>query len=178
MSANKQLRNKIRNINDLMNEIDRIDMLKEEQQAYLANQYQLLKRKVEAPARFMNMLVSKVPGAGAIKGLVSMAQNTTQGKKSDWLTKAIQLVTPIVLNRTVLKNAGGLKKTVVNLASQAATSQINQSSVSNVVSGIANFIRPKKKRKIKKTAQLPGEITAEEAVEGNKYGIPKDSEAY
>ena len=176
MSANKQLRNKIRNIDDLMNEIDRIDMLKEEQQAYLANQYQLLKRKVEAPARFMNMLVSNVPGAGVAKDVLSVIRRKSGGK-SDWLTKGLQLVTPLVLNRTMLKNAGGLKKTVVTLASQAAASQVNQDRVSNVFSSIANFIRPKKK-KIKKRAQLPGEITAEEAVESNKYGIPRDSEAY
>ncbi|MCL8000530.1 hypothetical protein M8994_20275, partial [Brucella sp. 21LCYQ03] len=96
--------------------------------------------------------------------------------KSDWITKVLRLATPLVLNRTLLKNAGWFKKAVVTVASETAVGQVNQNSISSAVSGIANFIRPKKK--VKKAKLLPGEITAEEAVEGNKYGIPKDSEAY
>lgn len=161
-----------------MNEIARIDTLKDEQEAYLSNQYQLLKRKVQGPARFVNMLVSNVPGIGMVKDVFSAVSKTSKKSNADWLTKSLMLITPLVLNRTFLRNAGWLKKGIITLASETAVSQVNQSRVSNVVNGIANFIRPKKDKKTKKTTQLSGKITAEEAVEGNKYGIPEDSETY
>lgn len=178
MSTNKELRNKIANLDDLLNEIDRISILREEQEQYLGLQVKLLKHKVEAPVRFVNMITSHVPGVNRVRDVVSSISANTgdSGGKSDWLTKVLRLVTPLVLNRTLLKNAGWFKKAIFTVASETAVSQVSQSSISGAVAGIANFIRPK--NKVKKTKLVPGEITAEEAVEGNKYGIPKDSEAY
>ncbi len=178
MNTNKQLRSKISNVDDLLNEIDRISVLREEQELYFGNQYKLLKHKIEAPVRFVNMITSHVPGVSRVRDVVSSI-STNSGKssgKSDWITKILRLATPLVLNRTLLKNAGWFKKAVVTVASETAVGQVNQNSISNAVAGIASFIRPKKKAK--KTQLVPGEITAEEAVEGNKYGIPRDSEAY
>lgn len=178
MSTNKQLRNKIDNVEDLLNEIDRISVLREEQELYLGTQYQLLKHKIEAPVRFMNMVTSHVPGVGRVRDVVSAISANSSGEtgKSDWLTKVLRLATPLVLNRTILKNAGWFKKALFTVASERAVAQVNQSSISSAVNGIANFIRPKKK--VKKTNLSAGQITAEEAVEGNKYGIPRDSEAF
>ena len=178
MNTNKQLRSKIANVNDLLNEIDRISVLRDEQELYFGTQYKLLKHKVEAPIRFVNMITAHVPGVNRVRDVVSSI-SANSGKstgKSDWITKVLRLATPLVLNRTLLKNAGWFKKAVVTVASETAVAQVNQNSISNAVSGIASFIRPKKKTK--KANLVQGEITAEEAVEGNKYGIPKDSEAY
>lgn len=178
MSTNKELRNKITNIDDLLNEIDRIGALRDEQELYLGTQFKLLKHKVEAPVRFVNMITSHIPGVNRVRDVVSSISANSENStgKSDWLTKVLRLATPLVLNRTLLKNAGWFKKAIFTVASETAVSQVNQSSISGAVAGIANFIRPKKR--VKKAKLVPGEITAEEAVEGNKYGIPRDSEAY
>ncbi len=179
MNTNKQLRNRISNVDDLLTEIDRISALRDEQELYLGTQFKLLKHKVEAPVRFINMVTAHIPGVNRVRDVVSsISSNATKSpEKSDWLTKILRLATPLVLNRTLLKNAGWFKKAVVTVASETAVSQVSQSSISNAVAGIANFIRPKKKS-LKKGVMNSGNITAEEAVEANKYGIPKDSEAY
>lgn len=170
------MRNEINNLDDLLNEIARVDTLREEQEEYLSNQFRLLKEKVEAPIRMVNRVFDMIPGSNMLKSAVSAVRKTGD-KKSDWLTKLLQFATPMVLNRTLLKNAGWFKKAAVVLASETAVSQVNKSSISAAVSGIANFIRPKKSSK--HLAKIPsGEITAEESVEANKYGIPKDSETY
>lgn len=178
MSTNRTMRNKINNIEDLLSEISRVDALREEQEAYLKNQYDLLKKKVEQPFRIAGRIFDFVPGVGLLKSATSAIRKSETGK-ADWLTRSLQLIMPLVLNRTVLRNAGWFKKVAVALASETAVSQVNKSSVSAAISGIANFIRPKNKKKAKVyAAQAPGQITAEEAVESNVYGIPKDSETY
>lgn len=170
------MRNQINNLDDLLNEIARVDTLREEQEEYLADQFRLLKEKVEAPIRMANRVFDFIPGSNMLKSAVSVVRKTSD-KKSDWLTKLLQFATPMVLNRTILRNAGWFKKAAVVLASETAVSQVNKSSISSAVSGLANLIRPKNKPK-KLAKKLSGEITAEEGVEANKYGIPKDSETY
>lgn len=170
------MRNEINNLDDLMDEIVRVDTLREEQEEYLGDQFSLLKEKVEQPIRVINRVFSLIPGSNMLKSAVSAVRKTGD-KKSDWLTKVLQLATPLVLNRTILRNAGWFKKAAVVLASETAVSQVNKSSISAAVSGIANFIRPKNKFK-KLAKKSAGEITAEESVESNSYGIPRDSETY
>ncbi|OYD45709.1 hypothetical protein CHU00_10200 [Sphingobacterium cellulitidis] len=185
------MRTKVTNFDELTAEIARLKIQKKEQEAFLLNQYDLLKHKVEAPARIANMIFKRVPGVSTIKGLVSgIGQVTNKNNKADWLTKALQLGLPLVLNRTLLKNAGWLKKGLVLFGSETVASQVNQSKVTAVIDKLTSFIKPKKKKK-KKVAEVeavvegtpippnhPPMITAEESVQDNMYGIPKDSEAY
>jgi len=184
------MRIKISNITDLQTEIARLKIEKKEHEQFLVNQYQLLKHKVEAPARIFNMVVSNVPGVDMVKGLISGIGSKKGSGKSDWLTKTVQLALPLVLNRTLLKNASWLKKGLVLFASETAAREVNQTSVSSVIDKITSFIKPKKKKKKEKLAeaevvtaqvappQHPPMITAEESVQDNIYGIPKDSETY
>ncbi len=182
-------RSSITNIDELAAEISRLKAKKTEQEQFLGNQYQLLKHKIEAPSRILNMVFNRVPGVSAVKGLISGIGEVTSGKhKGDWLTKTLQVGLPLVLNKTVLKNSGWIKKGLVLLASETAASQVNQSSVSSVIGKLTELIKPKKKKKkvkepigevINPTAPInPPMITAEESVQDNIYGIPKDSEAY
>ncbi|WP_437919262.1 hypothetical protein [Sphingobacterium sp. LRF_L2] len=151
---------KINNLQDLKSEIARVNLRKKEQEAYLVDQYQLLKSKIDAPARFVRNITSNIPGAGMLKGVVSGIGKATQGKDADWLTNALQIGAPIVLNSTLLRKAGWLKKAVVLLASETAIGQVNQNKVSGFIDKVTSFIKPKKKKK--KAASL--EITAENAV--------------
>ena len=141
---------KINNAGDLKMEIARLQLRKTEQEAYLADQYRLLKNKVEAPIRFLNNVTSHIPGVGMFKGLVSGVRNATQGKDADWVTKALQIGTPIVLNSTVLRKAGWLKKAIVLLASETAVGQVNQNKISGLIHKVTDFIKPKKKKKKKR----------------------------
>lgn len=169
---------KIKNSEELKKELLRLTLLKKEQEAYLAQQYTLLKNKVETPARVFNAVVSNVPGVGMIKGLFSTSASgggkTSASNKSDWLTKASQIVLPLVLNRTLLKKSGWLKKTLVLLASEGAASQINKDKISSVVNKVAEFIRPKKSSKKKHKNIKP----LEEEPEDSNLGIPPLSETY
>ncbi len=183
------MRNRISNITDLQAEIARLKVQKKEQELFLINQYQLLKHKVETPARIFNMVASNVPGVDMVKGIFSTIGSKNTSGKSDWLTKTLQLGLPLVLNKTLLRNAGWLKKGLVLLASETAAREVNQASVSSVIDKITAFIKPKKKKKKEKAEALakevaaappnhPPMITAEESVQDNMYGIPKDSETF
>ena len=147
---------KINNLQDLRSEIARVQLRKKEQEVYLSDQYHLLKKKIEAPVRFLNNVTSHVPGVGMVKGLFSGVRKATQSKDSDWLTKALQIGTPIVLNSTILKKAGWLKKALVLLASETAVGQVNQGKVSGLINKVTNFIKPKKKKKDKKGSLAVG----------------------
>ncbi|QBR10835.1 hypothetical protein [Sphingobacterium sp. CZ-2] len=184
-------RRSVNNIDDLNAEIARLKRLKIEQEDFLKNQYSLLKHKIETPARIANMLMNRVPGVSTIKGLVQgIGEVTNKSNKSDWLTKTLQLGLPLVLNKTLLKNAGWIKKGLVLLASETAAKNVNQDNVSSWIGKITDMIKPKKKKKKNKVEAPVGEvinpvppqhppmITAEESVQDNIYGIPKDSEAY
>ncbi len=149
---------KINNIHDLTVEISRLKVRKREQEATLVNQLGLLKNKVEAPVRFVKNIVSNIPGAGAVGGVVKGISRATQGKDADWLTNVLQVGAPLVLNSTLLRRSGWLKKLLVLFASETAIGQVNQTNISGLLGKITNFIKPKKK-KYKKKAK--GSITPE-----------------
>ncbi len=138
---------KINNLMDLRAEIVRLNVRKSEQEAYLVNQYHLLKNKIQGPIRFISNITSSIPGVGMVKGVVSGISKAAQGKDSDWLTKTLQIGTPFILNSTLLKNAGKIKKALVLLASEAAVGQVNQRKISGFINKVAGFIKPKKKKK-------------------------------
>ena len=166
---------KINNITDLKSEIARLTVLKVEQEAYLSNQYALLRKKVEMPSRVLGALVSSVPGVDMVRGLFSSSfSKSANSEKSDWLTNTLRVGLPLVLNRTWLKKAGWLKKTLVLLASERAAGQINQDKIGSAIAKVADFIRPKTKKKKKQHNEV---AALEEEVVVN-FGIPPDSETY
>ena len=175
------MKTKIANIDELKQEIARLSRLKAEQESYLVDQYKLLKNKVETPSRIIGAVADNIPGVGLVKGLFSSIgaassskkSEDVKGGKSDWLTKTLRIGLPLVLNRTLLKNSGWLKKSLVLLASEGAAGQINQDKVGSVVSKIADFIRPKKKKKKHKNIEK-----FDEEQDIHDFGIPPDSETY
>lgn len=138
---------KINNLHDLQAEIARLNLRRREQEAYLTDQYNLLKVKIAAPFRFFRKLTSYVPGAGMLKGFTSVIAKAVQSKDADWLTRTLQIGAPIVLNSTLLRRAGWLKKALVLLASETAIGQVNQDKISGLVNKVTSFIKPKKKKK-------------------------------
>ena len=164
---------KIKNLAELKAEIARVELLKNEQEGYLINQYTLFKHKIEAPRRFFDAITSAIPGGNMVKNVVSAVGKVSRTEGGDWLTRVLQFGTPLVLNSTVLKNAGWLKKAVVMLASETAIGQVNQDKVSGFVSKLSNFIRPSKRKK-KKKEDIPAVIEDESP----DFGLPPNSETY
>lgn len=156
---NTEEKAKIRNVKDLKAEMARLTVRKAEQEAYLSDQYRLLNRKISEPIRFFNNIISYVPGTGMLKGVVSGLRQTVSGqnKDADWLTKALSLAAPFVLNSTLLKKSGWLKKALVLIASEKAVGQINQNSVSGLINKVTAFVKPKRSKKKKKAEALVGE---------------------
>ncbi|TDS14603.1 hypothetical protein [Sphingobacterium paludis] len=167
---------KINNLEDLKVEIARLSVRKKEQELYLLDQYELLKAKVESPIRFFKNFTTVVPGAGIVKGVASNISKAMKGKDADWLTNVLQIGTPLVLNSTLLRNAGWLKKAVVLLASETAVGQVNQSKISGLIGKITSFIRPKGKKKKKKKELLPPHVLADDA--NADLGLTTPSETY
>lgn len=161
---------KISNIVELKAEIARLKLLKAEQEAYLSDQYGLLREKVKMPSRVIGTIVSSIPGLDMVKSLFSAAIPSIKSGKPDWLTNGLRLGLPLVLNRTLLRNAGWLKKAILLLASERAAGEINQDRVGSVISKVARFIRPKKKSKKHR------EVASFEAEQHETTGAPADIE--
>lgn len=176
----------ITNYSELAAEIARLKVEKTAQEAFLQQQYNMFCYKMETPVRVAKMVTSRIPGAAAFKEIMSGVGSVTKSNaKGDWLTRGLQLALPLVLNRTLLKKAGWLKKGLVLLVSETAASQVNQNRISNVVDRVASFIKPKKKAKVKPGStplNTPADphrspmITAEESVRDDDiYGARKDN---
>lgn len=171
------MRVNINNSVELKNELLRLSRLRREQELYLGDQYKLLKNKAQTPFRIIGAIASSIPGVDIFRRLFTTFAKDKKdvnfsNDKSDWLTKITQLALPLVLNRTLLKNSGWLKKILVLLASEGAVGQINRDKVNNFVGKIADYIRPKKSKKKHKN------IKPIEEQDTINFGIPPDSEAY
>lgn len=141
---------KINNLGDLQAEIAHLRLRRNEQEAYLGDQYKLLRAKIDTPFRLIRRITSHVPGVGMLKGLTSGIGKAVESKDADWLTRLLRIGAPVVLNSTLLRKAGWFKKAMVLLASETAIGQVNQDRISGLVDKITTFIKPKKKKSKKK----------------------------
>lgn len=139
----------ITNIKDIKAEIRRLKLLRTEQENYLSDQYFLLKHQVEKPVRIFNSVFSSIPGVDMAKEL--FRSNAENGTKADWVTKALRLGTPFLLNRTLLRRAGWLKKLIVMTLSEGAISGMNKNFFTNLI----EKFKPKKKKIKKKMTADP-----------------------
>ncbi len=150
---------KVKNLADLRSEIVRLQALAKEQEDYLGDQYRLLNEKIAAPIRFVKSLTSWIPGVDVAKGLLA------KGKKDeDWLSKALRIGLPVILNRFFLRKSGFIKRALVTLLSQQAAGALSKDRVSGLINKVTDFVRPKK-RGTRGRRQVD-------------YGIPPDSETY
>ncbi|SFC03207.1 hypothetical protein SAMN05421747_103179 [Parapedobacter composti] len=149
---------KIKNLHDLRAEITRLKALAREQERYLDDQYLLLQAKIEAPYRFLKSALSWVPGANTAKGLFAKRR-----EGEDWLSRALRIGLPVVLNRLFLRKAGFFKRALVTLLSQQAAGALNKDRLSAFINKVTDLIRPSGKKR------RPRHVD---------YGIPPDSETY
>lgn len=149
-------KNTIRNKQDLKLEIQKLNQIKLQQEAYLTDQYLLLKQKVNAPLRVVNKFLDFVPGADFAKGLLSFKNYKNIDQEKDWLSKGFRIALPFFLNKTILRKSGWIKKALILIASDGVIGKLNKDKIANVVEKLSNFIVPKKKKKRKKnTSPIP-----------------------
>ena len=176
------MRVNINNSEELKNELVRLCRLRKEQEMYLGDQYTFLKHKLETPSRVVGAIASTIPGVDMVRGLFSSMTGAKKDKneiagKSDWLTRATQIGLPFILNRTLLKNSGWLKKSLVLLASEGAAGQVTQDKVSTFIGRIADYVRPKNSKKKHKNIQAFQD--SNNPVTGNPdLGVSASSEIY
>lgn len=163
---------KINDVDQLRFEIVRLKLLQKAQEAELGEQYRLLKNKVEAPVRFVNQLLSWVPGVDVAKGLLANSSLGKNGKK-DWVSKLFSLTSTALLNRLFLRRAGLIKRLVVSAVTQEAAGMMNKERVSGLIKSLADYIRPAKNKNRPKDHEDP----LEQPAHSPDFGVPPDSEA-
>lgn len=162
------MKNKITNLNELKEEIARLKNLKVEQEAYLGNQYGLLKEKINKPMHFFQNIFSFLPtsnilGKFGVKG--------GDGFHEDWLTKSLRVGLPFLINRIFFRKAGYMKRIIMGLLSSQAAGFLNKDRLASVVDNITSWIK-------KKPAHNNTARTKAGNMDNYDFGIPPDSETY
>lgn len=150
-------RRNIQNIEELRIEIARLKSLKNEQEVYLGDQFNLLEYKLEAPIRLYKRVSSFLP---------SFKEGSTSHDSldSDWVTKAMRIGLPYLFNKVLFKKAGFIKKGLLLMASQQAAGFLNKDRLSDLFDTVTSLVKPSKKKRFRNS--------------DSNYGIPPDSETY
>lgn len=165
----KMKENKINNADDLRLEILRLNLLAKEQEAYLGNQYQLLKQTVETPLHLINNAISWLPGGALIQELFSKKDKSDK----DWVSRLFSVGSSAVLNRFLLKRSGFIKRLMLTFLSEQAAGMMNKDRVTTLISKVADYIRSGNNKKEKEKLAKQEEPSAM----APDFGIPPDSEA-
>lgn len=161
---------KIHNIQELRDEIARLKELSNQQEMYLKDQYQLLKNKVEAPARIFNNLISFIPGASVVKNLLSSIKGASgSGKSQNIFSKILRIGATAAIDRLFLRKAGVLKRILLGLLSQQAIGMIDKNVTNGLIDKISEWFQSLN-RKAKTETHFESNIV--------NFGIPPDSETY
>ncbi|HZH54199.1 MAG TPA: hypothetical protein VFD72_00975, partial [Sphingobacteriaceae bacterium] len=131
---------KISNLTELRQELQFLKAQAREQEVYLSEQYDLLKKKVDAPVRFVNNLVSWIPGVDVAKELISNKSGKGEG---DWVSRIFSAGSASILNRLFLRRAGFVKRILLTAITQQTASLMNQDRAVNAIKWLADVIRGK-----------------------------------
>lgn len=178
---------KINNLTELRQELQLLKAQASEQEAYLSEQYDLLKQKVDAPVRLMNNLISWIPGVDVAKELIGNKAGKGEG---DWVSRIFSAGSATVLNRLFLRRAGFLKRILLTAVTQQTASLVNQDRAVSAIKWLANWIRGKEDHEIddestesqtdlkrkKKFSKRSNRKTTDSVAASPDFGIPPLSE--
>lgn len=160
---------KITNLNELQAEIVRLKLLKTEQEAYLGDQFILLKEKVNKPIQMVQNVFSFLP-----KGKSNVSLGEKAGFREDWLTKTLRVGLPFLVNRIFFRKAGYFKRLMLGLVSSQAAGFLNKDRLIQGVDALTSWLR-------KKTTKSSGNgplVKGKKGRSNYNFGIPPDSETY
>jgi len=162
------MKNRITNLTELQAEIARLQNIKREQEAYLQDQLDIVKEKINKPIHFFQNMFAFLPSSSGLLSKVGVGDGA--GFHEDWLTKSLKIGLPFLVNRVFFRKAGYVKKILMGLVSTQAAGFLNKERLAGVVDTITSWIKksPQKNRRSK----------PRNASGGYDFGIPPDSETY
>lgn len=161
---------KINNLAELRQELKLLKAQSAEQEAYLSEQYGLLKEKVDVPVRFVNNLISWIPGVDLAKELMG---NKTGKGEGDWVSRIFSAGSATVLNRLFLRRTGFLKRILLTAITQQTASLVNQDRAASAIKWLANWIRGKNDTVVDQDGT---EAPTDSVTTSPDFGIPPHSE--
>ncbi|WP_411273564.1 hypothetical protein [Daejeonella sp.] len=155
------MRAKIDNTHDLRAELNRLRILRMEQEIELTK----VTARIKARLHFPVMVYKKISDFFIELFGDDPEDLTKKNERKDWVTNILRLGLPLALNRFLFPRSGFLMKSVVAMVSQTAAKNVNKDSITGLIDKVADWIKVRKP----KTQRDP--IIAD-------YGIPPDSETY
>jgi len=150
------MRAKIQNIDDLREEVTRLEVIRNEMESELKIETQKIMLKLRVPL----MLLRKLNDFFGVS-------RDKSGKKvgEDWVSSIFRIGLPVMMNRFLFPKSGFIIKSIVELISQNAAKTVNKDLMSGVLEKLSEWIKSPK-TKTKKEPELAD------------FGIPPDSETY
>ncbi len=150
------MRIKIQNIDDLREEVVRLEVVRTEIETELKNEAQKITSKIRIPLMLLRKLNNFFAGS-----------KDKSGKKEgeDWVTSIFRIGLPLMLNRFLFPKSGFIVKSIIELISQTTAKTINRDLMIELIEKITQWIKSTGTTNKKETEMVD-------------YGIPPDSETY
>ena len=150
------MRIKIQNINDLREEVVRLEVVRTEIETELKIEVQKITSKIRIPLMLLRKLNNFFAGS-------KDKSRTKDGE--DWVTSIFSIGLPLLLNRFLFPKSGFIVKSIIELISQTTAKTVNTDLIVEIIEKVSQWIKSTGSRNKKE----------EEMVD---YGIPPDSESY
>ena len=150
------MRAKIQNIDDLREEVTRLEVIRTEMESELKTETQKIISKLRVPL----MLLRKLNDFFGVS-------RDKSGKKvgEDWVSSIFRIGLPVLMNRFIFPKSGFLMKAFIGLISQNAVKSFNKDFMSKIIEKVSDWIKTTGS-KSKKEPEMAD------------YGIPPDSETF
>ena len=150
------MRIKIQNIDDLREEVVRLEVVRTEIETELKNEAQKITSKIQIPLMLLRKLNNFFAGS-----------KDKSGKKEgeDWVTSIFRIGLPLMLNRFLFPKSGFIVKSIIELISQTTAKSVNTDSIIELIEKVTQWIKSTGTSNKKETEMVD-------------YGIPPDSETY
>jgi hypothetical protein len=150
------MRIKIQNIDDLREEVVRLEVVRTEIETELKVEAQKITSKIRIPLILLRKLNNFFAGS-------KDKSRTKDGE--DWVTSIFSIGLPLLLNRFLFPKSGFIVKSIIELISQTTAKTVNTDLIVEIIEKVSQWIKSTRSRNKKE----------EEMVD---YGIPPDSESY
>jgi hypothetical protein len=150
------MRIKIQNIDDLREEVVRLEVVRTEIETELKVEAQKITSKIRIPLILLRKLNNFFAGS-------KDKSRTKDGE--DWVTSIFSIGLPLLLNRFLFPKSGFIVKSIIELISQTTAKTVNTDLIVEIIEKVSQWIKSTGSRTKKE----------EEMVD---YGIPPDSESY
>jgi hypothetical protein len=150
------MRIKIQNIDDLREEVVRLEVVRTEIETELKVEAQKITSKIRIPLMLLRKLNNFFAGS-------KDKSRTKDGE--DWVTSIFSIGLPLLLNRFLFPKSGFIVKSIIELISQTTAKTVNTDLIVEIIEKVSQWIKSTGSRTKKE----------EEMVD---YGIPPDSESY